>query len=340
LEINKEDDPTDCKPSQKSSHTEKTQTDSQLNPLSNLSPEESKRLRVLKLEYDVFFSTGVRVPDAVSDDEWLKVLRDLPTYHARKRYYSYLFKNEKSRANSKMKSARNIELQEEKRQRVREEIETGEKLPFKNAFLMFLQENTMNKFYYGNMCRAMLRGPHLVFDFGFEEVMSEQELKSLITQMQLSHNMNKMSREPFHFHFCNVCPGSRTFSYLEGSFPNLATVPISVTDKHYTEFYPKERLVYLSPNAPTVMTSFDEDDVYIIGAIVDKAKEDPLTLARAKKEKIRTMRFPLDKYLRWVQGSKSLTLNHVVKILLDFKTSNNWKESLCNSIPPKKHSTD
>jgi len=47
--------------------------------------------------------------------------------------------------------------------------------------------------------------------------------------------------------------------------------------------------------------SFNVDDVYIIGAIVDKAKEDHLTFAKARKEKIRMVRFPLDNNVRYVR---------------------------------------
>jgi Trm5-related predicted tRNA methylase len=116
--------------------------------------------------------------------------------------------------------------------------------------------------------------------------------------MQLCHHINKISREPFHFHFCNVLPGSKTKQKLDKGLLQNKDEVITVNEHHYTECFPKSQLVYLSPNAPTPMTRYDPDDVYVIGCIVDKAVEHPLTLARAKQEKLRTVRLPLDEHVK------------------------------------------
>lgn len=179
------------------------------------------------------------------------------------------------------------------------EAEGPDALPFKNCNFMQIRDATINRHYYGNLCHAMLHGPHLVFDFAYEEQMTDRELINLCEQVTLCHGINKMRRNPFHFHFCNVRPGSKTAAKLKMAFGEISTIPITVTHRHYGECYELNRLVYLSPNAPASMgDSFDEDDVFIIGAIVDKAAEDPLTLAKAKQERIRTVRFPLDKHIK------------------------------------------
>jgi len=116
--------------------------------------------------------------------------------------------------------------------------------------------------------------------------------------MQICHGDNKVDQEPFHFHFCNLTPNSRTAKKLNLAINNLSEVPYTITDQHYLQCYDPSRIVYLSPNAPKCMTRFDPDDVYVIGCIVDKSAEKPLTLARAKKEKIRCARFPLDEHIR------------------------------------------
>lgn len=264
--------------------------------LANLTPEESKRLKVLRLEYDFFNSAGVQVPDFVSDDEWVYLLK-CTTVSQRKRRYMYLFKKEKSILNARAKAAENRKRQDEKRAYY-DELRKEGKCDFKNTFMLFLQDQTMNRTYKNNLCYAMMNGPHLIFDFAFEQTMSDQELTNLVLQIQLCHGENKVVREPFHFHFCNVITGSQTEMKLRRGIPNLDELPVTITAEHYLDCYPKERLVYLSPNSPNLLEKFDVDDVYIIGAIVDKAVEDPLTFAKAKKEKIRTARFPLDQHVR------------------------------------------
>jgi len=95
-----------------------------------------------------------------------------------------------------------------------------------------------------------------------------------------------------------VIPNSRTSRKLELAINNLSEVPYTVTDQHYLDCYDRSRIVYLSPNAPNYMDKFDPDDVYVVGCIVDKCAEKPLTFARAKEEKIRCVRFPFDHYVR------------------------------------------
>jgi len=45
-------------------------------------------------------------------------------------------------------------------------------------------------------------------------------------------------------------------------------------------------------------------------------------------------------YYRWVQGSKNLTLNHVVNVLLTLKKTNDWEQALVRNIPKRKFTTD
>ena len=44
----------------------------------------------------------------------------------------------------------------------------------------------------------------------------------------------------------------------------------NVTPECVTRVFPKERLVYLSPDSPNVLTEYSHEDVYILGALIDK----------------------------------------------------------------------
>jgi len=151
--------------------------------LANLSPEDEKRLKVLKLEYDVFMSTGVRVPDYVSDDEWVHLLRNCHTPSSRSGYYNYLFKREKSSANSLRVRTANRLAVEEKRKLLEQQKLDGT-YEFMNTYQLRVREATMNRWYNNNLCYALMNGPHLVFDFSFEDQMNERELTNLIRQVR------------------------------------------------------------------------------------------------------------------------------------------------------------
>lgn len=49
--------------------------------------------------------------------------------------------------------------------------------------------------------------------------------------------------------------------------------------------------------------------------MVDKMKVEPLSLAKAKRDKIRVAKLPLDLYLDWKQGTKNLTINQVCTMM-------------------------
>ena len=78
------------------------------------------------------------------------------------------------------------------------------------------------------------------------------------------------------------------------------------------DLFPKDQLVYLTPHCRTELDTWDNDAIYIIGAMVDKANQEPLSLAKAKEHGIKYAKLPLEKYIKWGSGSgKSLTLNQV-----------------------------
>lgn len=111
--------------------------------------------------------------------------------------------------------------------------------------------------------------------------------------------------------------------------------PTHVTEKSYLDVFKREELVYLSPHAKDELEEWSEDDVYIIGAMVDKTDGKPLSLAKGKREGVRLRKLPLDKYLVWGMGGKSLTINQMILIMLDLRRTGDWKAAL-EHVPKRK----
>ncbi|KAI0212383.1 RNA (guanine-9-)-methyltransferase domain-containing protein 1 [Lamellibrachia satsuma] len=302
--------------------------------LQNLGPEDEKRLKVLQLEYDVWMSTGSLVPENMTDEMWADLLFKCPSLHSRKSKYKFWFKREKAIAKDKRKkSERQIVYQQ--RMKELDKLKVNGQLPLLNTYMLFVRESTMNRHYYSNLAHAMMFGQTLVFDFAFEEHMKERELINLADQMNTCHGSNKIAKEPFHFHFCNVPPHSSFQKRLYTSLPGLENLPISVSSENYLDIYPPEKLVYLTPDSNNVLGRYNHDDIYIIGGLVDKSVVKPFTFAKAKSEKIRTAKLPLDQYLIWTQGTKNLALNHVVNILHNVKETGDWEKAFSH-IPKRK----
>lgn len=58
--------------------------------------------------------------------------------------------------------------------------------------------------------------------------------------------------------------------------------------------------------------------MYLVGALVDKAQQQPLSMMKVRRQGLRSAQFPLDKYLKWIMGVKSLPINQVDKFNFNF----------------------
>lgn len=133
-------------------------------------------------------------------------------------------------------------------------------------------EKTMNDFYNSRLINAMLYEPALVFDLGFEEHMSQTERSNCSKQLLLSFSTNRHHLSPFNLYFCNTNENSDIMKKLHKTIPNIYNpeFPLNITSKSYLEIFDKKKLVYLTPHTNEIMTHYNPELVYIIGAIVDK----------------------------------------------------------------------
>lgn len=67
-----------------------------------------------------------------------------------------------------------------------------------------------------------------------------------------------------------------------------------------------------------------------------QVNNEPLSLAKAKRDGLKMAKLPLDRYLEWAPGAKkNLNINHMIPILLDLKATGDWEHSL-QHIPRRK----
>ncbi|XP_033253824.1 mitochondrial ribonuclease P protein 1 homolog [Drosophila miranda] len=111
---------------------------------------------------------------------------------------------------------------------------------------------------------------------------------------------------------------------------------MNVHKQCFTELFDKQNLVYLTPHCREDLVTYNPNDIYIVGAMVDTMNNEPLSLAKAKRLGLRMARLTLDRYLQWGSGSgKSLTLNQMINIMLDLKKTGNWDSAL-KHVPRRK----
>lgn len=110
------------------------------------------------------------------------------------------------------------------------------------------------------------------------------------------------------------------------------------TTESYLDIFPRERLVYLTPDAKDSIQTYNHDDIYIIGAFLDKfSLNKPVSHTKALCEGIRQYRLPINENVVWGSGaSKHLCIMHMVAILNHVKKTGHWREALTKYIPKRK----
>lgn len=152
------------------------------------------------------------------------------------------------------------------------EVKTDDRYGIGNSLFFRIRDKTMNEFYNSKLISAMLHEPIIVYDLGYDEYMEPFERENCAKQLLLSFSTNRIHEEPFNLYFCNVNNNSSIMQKLHKLIPQIYEphFPLNITSKSYLEIFDKKQLVYLTPNAKTVLKKFDPNLIYIIGGIVDK----------------------------------------------------------------------
>ncbi|XP_016984946.1 mitochondrial ribonuclease P protein 1 homolog [Drosophila rhopaloa] len=310
--------------------------------ISETKEDREKRLKVLQLEADIAHQEGRRVPalDFFQDHHWEHVL-SLPTKSARIKYFGYLWQIEMRKESEQRKKAQRAEDTERRKEEMRKEREENTHIIYglgHTSMFLRIYDTTMNHFQNNRLTRAMQFAPKIVLDCSYDEHMNNREASYAAKQLMLCFAENRLNDEPFDLHYCNAQMESTCMKGLQRYIPTMLNpeFPMNLHSKCFTELFPKENLVYLTPHCREDLVTYNPDDIYVVGAMVDTMNNEPLSLAKAKRLGLRMAKLPLDRYLQWGSGSgKSLTLNQMINIMLDLKKTGNWETAL-KHVPRRK----
>jgi mitochondrial ribonuclease P protein 1 len=112
----------------------------------------------------------------------------------------------------------------------------------------------------------------IVIDCGFEkEHAHEHYLLNLVDQVQYLYADIHRYHSPSFVYLCNLSSQGRLRTEFDRRAP-LDSICFEATQSSYLDLFPREKLIYLSPDSNIEMTRFDHDAVYIIGGIIDLCK--------------------------------------------------------------------
>lgn len=274
--------------------------------------ELKKKLKVLVLEIDLIRQGGGTVPSRIKTQNWIELLK-LETRTKRRKYLTFIFKNEMKSNNFKIKKEERKELREKEKELNSQISSEGRYGINANTIVLRIYDQTITRFENSNLIRAMLFGQKLIIDCSYDKYMTTIEANNCGKQLKYLFSQNRLHPDPFNLYLCNINKECSTLQRLKQHIPTLYDdeYPINLTEKSYMDLFPKDKLVYLTPHCRNELETWDHDAIYIVGAMVDKHNQEPLSLGKAKENGIKYARLPLEKYLHWGHGGKSLTLDQV-----------------------------
>ncbi|XP_062511899.1 tRNA methyltransferase 10 homolog B-like isoform X2 [Corticium candelabrum] len=169
--------------------------------------------------------------------------------------------------------------------------------------------------------------------------MSEKELRTLSNQVREVYSSSLRAEDPFHLLFTNYSRTSLLHSLLCRTMnEDPFCLPIDMREEKVTRLFPREDIVFLTPDAVTALETLDKTKVYVLGAVADKTVKKRLTLDAAEGSGIAARRLPIKEYLHQTKPSytATMTINQVFDILLMYQTTGDWTASLLSAIPPRK----
>ena len=177
--------------------------------------------------------------------------------------------------------------------------------------------------------------PVCVIDLDFDDLMDEQEVRSLVQQLMYSYGANKRAARPLRFHLTSLCGRiERQLRHIDG----VERWQVTRSRESYLDAFPREQLVYLSSDSSELLTDLEPDTAYVIGGLVDHNRHKGLTQARAERAGVRTARLPIDEHMQMSQR-RVLAVNHVFEILLHHTQHGDWSAAFAQAMPQRRGAT-
>lgn len=294
-----------------------------------------ERIRLLLRHHKVRLRNGLPTPLELSSQDVLDLVAK-DSFNKRCRLFKYLFHQEQKRLRQQRRETDGLETAEVPKPTMERLLpHSADRLDeyrlFRNSFLLRIRERTINRFYESRQIPAVLFGQCVVFDLGYDEVMTPRECNKAARDLLSVFGINRWSRDPFQLYFCNASSSGPTTRILQSALFEASEIPLlsELTPSSYLNIFPKEKLVYLTPDSENTLDVFDYDAVYVIGALVDKELKEGATLAKATSEGLKTARFPQTFAWHWQnEVSQPLHLTDVFRVLHTLKRTNNWNSAL------------
>ena len=184
-----------------------------------------------------------------------------------------------------------------------------------------------------------VHGMKICIDLSFNKIYKkDMEYTNVTKQLCYSWNANKSAKHAVAVHLLNVDEDWKKLLEKQG-FYSWKGVHIHENKDILDVFNDhKDNIFYMTPDSENELTEKEfmenkNENIYILGGIVDRRIQKGLTLARANRLGIKHCKLPLNR-LKDMSGRQCLNINAVFKMLLRFQDEDeNWDDIMDQVIP-------
>ncbi|GMT04631.1 hypothetical protein PENTCL1PPCAC_26805 [Pristionchus entomophagus] len=312
--------------------------------------EELAHLETIRREMELYSSLSDYYPKRpLSEDSWRSLIK-CETLKQRIDQVKFFRLNE-------IKEEKDKEKREKARlERIRENEQSDINSPSFLSTLVSFHESRQREQYQRVVAalrteRGIEVVPRVVIDCRFLPLLSPRGANLTANQIQYIISENRERTVPWPLTLACFDESieemrklkKRKIPILLGPSSWVDVIP-DVSEKRLSDLFPPSSCVYLSPDGEEELEEVEEDKVYIIGGIVDRVLERgiPKKASReaANREGIKSVKLPIDKYVKWQSGTRFLTLNAVIGILQEVydrggKGEEAWTHAMRRFIPTR-----
>jgi len=285
--------------------------------------------------HEIMRQEGEMVPYVFRRKDWIEISR-LKNLSQRKKLMEYLRRLEITFLHEKLKSVDRKNFSKEEKERILKSRGKEGHIVYglgQNTMFWRIEDSQIERHDNWMAVREYNTwGIPLIIDLSFHNKYKITKMGhlSLIRELLYALSVNRRSPIPFQLHLTGVNDAIK--ADLKKSNVGEDHPCLNITSQSNLDIFPSEKLVYLSPDSKNDLTSFNHEDIYVIGGIVDNAdNRTPLTISAAKKHKIRHARLPMTR----VMGMRcDLNIDTCVAIMNDVRIYNDWFYAM-RWIPPR-----
>nr|CAD7396796.1 unnamed protein product [Timema poppensis] len=181
----------------------------------------------------------------------------------------------------------------------------------------------------------------VAIDTSFDDLMNNKDTNKCVNQLLRCYSANRRASNPIQLYFTSFVGNTKTEMAKLSGYTNwdVFFVQVNFKSESYMDIFDKNELIYLSSDSDNIITTLEDDKVYIIGGLVDHNSQKGLTLQIANDKGIAHAQLPIREYLE-MRTTKVLSIVHVFEILLAVTEGSPWKEALLNVLPSRKGATE